>query len=141
MRERYQGGSLAGFIIIGVVLTLVFVGGLYGLSRYNAEQSKEVATDDKAKSDDQANKDKESSSESKPQTDKPSEQSPSDTKDESKDEATGDKASDNTSNDQAPANKQLPTTGPVDVATMVLGATALSFAAVHYLQSRTQRSR
>ena len=53
MRGRYQGGSLAGFIIIGVVLALVLVGGLYALNRYTVQQSK-VATDDNKTSDNQS---------------------------------------------------------------------------------------
>lgn len=49
MKRGYSKGSLATFIIGGVILTLVLVGGLYGLNRYNAMQdgsSDEIANEE-----------------------------------------------------------------------------------------------
>lgn len=133
MRERYQGGSLAGFVIIGVILTLVFVGGLYGLNRYNAEQSKEVASESKKDANDAPKEDRPTSSDT--ETD-----SSSDVPSDIPGTTTDDDAPDAGAKDDA-ANEELPATGPADVIGMVLGAAALSYAGALYLQSRSHRSR
>lgn len=147
MRGRYQGGSLAGFAIIGVVLALVLIGGLYGLNRYNAEQaqqaaeegdSTEVATDsDKSTS----------GSESKPSEDSPKKESSSTSgsNSSSSDEKQSD-SSDSSSKEMAAAGSnatatELPATGPVDTFASILGIVALSFATAAYIQSRTQNNR
>ncbi len=130
MRGRYQGGSLAGFIIIGVVLALVLVGGLYALNRYTVQQSKEVATDDNKTSDNQSENKSEPAPESKPDPSTPAESS---------DDANS--KPNNQSADKGAESKQLPATGPTDVLTAVVGVTALGFSATHYARSRAYRKR
>ncbi len=132
MRGQYQGGSLAGFIIIGVVLALVLVGGLYGLNRYNSEQSKEVATDTN-KSEEQSSEKKASESDSKseetssqPASGSSSKEDKSKTADESK----------STSEATKPSKDELPVTGPADTFVAMLAMLSLGFATAHYIQSR-----
>ncbi len=138
MRRQYQGGSLAGFIIIGVLLTLVLVGGLYGLNRYNAEQSKEVAAGDNDSSKDKPNDtlDKKSSEESKPKTDTPTDTSSNESKNDDKSSSS----SSSDSSDKAQTDKQLPVTGPADAVAALVAVVLLSFATAHYIQSRSNRS-
>lgn len=133
MRAINQGGSLAGFIIIGVLLTLVFVGGLYGLNRYNAEKATDEAIAaneaDKKKAAEEEKRQSESSGEASeeertmndeeaaPATPSPApmlEPQPSSTQ---------------------PAT-QLPQTGPADnlLALAVIGL--VTFAGTHYVRSR-----
>lgn len=145
MRGRYQGGSLAGFIIIGVVLTLVLVGGLYGLNRYNAEQTKEVATDEASDttekpSSEKVDSDKDAKSDSKqsqneervlvPDSEESSDTSGSET-------SSPDGVNGSTGN----TNEELPATGPADAALALLAVFALSFTTAHYVRSRAYRAR
>ena len=134
MRERYQGGSLAGFIIIGVVLALVLVSGLYGLNRYNAEQSKEVASDQKDGFDEKANdenspssdaKSKDSQEQPKPEPAKKDDQTESDNKSEP---GSGSVSTDT----------KLPATGPGETLVAFVAIAALGFSAAHYVQSRSR---
>lgn len=130
MRDRYQGGSLAGFLIIGGLLALVLVGGLYGLNRYNAQKAaEEVAAN-------------ESNDEPAPEWEKSPET-------ESGEGRTTTEQS-NTSRDtrtQADANEtaqiprtgvqpaELPQTGPVDTVFGLLAVGLLAFAGTHYMRS------
>lgn len=143
MRARYDGGSLAGFIIIGVVLTLVLVGGLYGLNRYNAEQTEEVATET---SDEPANNDSGDESTSG------DEQQPTQTEEPAApaEQQPGDEASGNTnsqpstpsdSRGDATDEEELPQTGPADTIGALIAVFMVSFALSHYLRSRAHRSR
>lgn len=132
MRGRYQGGSLAGFIIIGAFLALIVVGGLYGLNRYNAEQAGEIAA--------------ETSDTSEPPTDSEEQNTGSEgvaeqeqqnvpgTDQQSTDEPTP--ADDETEPAEPQGSNQLPQTGPADIAIATLGVFALSFASTYYLRSR-----
>ena len=131
MRERYQGGSLAGFIIIGVLLMLVLAGGLYGLNRYNAERaSDEVAQNDQQ--DQTSREEDKTNEESDTQTETASDgqaQTRTDTTDESTDQATSE------SSDTSDAD-ELPATGPSDSLFTMLAIAALTYGGVYYLRSR-----
>lgn len=128
MRERYQGGSLAGFLIIGGLLTLVLIGGLYGLNRYNAQQSgEEVATSDQPEwptGDNEA--EKRQAKDETPEEKKSEEKKTDETK-----------ASERPSQPAAPATTQLPQTGPADSLLNLLALGALTFSGVAYIRSRS----
>jgi LPXTG-motif cell wall-anchored protein len=109
MRRTNQGGSLAVFIIIGVVLTLVLVGGLYGLNRYNdAQNTEDIAVTEEPN---------------------PTEESTD----------TGDEAAAPQEQESAPQSRtdELPQTGPADTVFAIVAAALLTFAGVHYARSRT----
>ena len=126
MRGSNQGGSLAGFIIIGAVLALVLVGGLYGINRYNAEQTKIAASKEES-----SKKAAETKKEAAKTDEKPSETPiPND--------ATS--LPSNTTTQEAKdqvATAQLPRTGPADTLLQLVSVAALSFASVYYLRSRS----
>lgn len=138
MRGRYQGGdkgSLAGFIIVGVLLALVLVGGIYGLNRYNAQKaSNEVATSDKSDkntadlpkdTDKTTNDDQKKSS-----TGSSSSSSQNAKSDDTKSTATSGAANQNSQ------SAVLPHTGPSDVVTGMVTLALLTFAAAHFVQGR-----
>lgn len=135
MQERYQGGSLAGFIMIGAVLTLVLVGGLYGLNRYNAEQSTEVATSDKNEE-----KSKPSNDEGK-KTPSTSESEPTGSSPEAPKEQPQTGVPADNSQPAAPSGggeaseNELPATGPSEALGAAIAVAALSFAGAAYAQS------
>lgn len=139
MRVTNQGGSLAGFIIIGVLLTLALVGGLYGLSRYNAEQaSTEVAKEDDAKNE-------EAATNAEPEASKKDQSEATDSGRQTTDtpESSSDSSA-NSTNPQAaaptqPQQTRLPETGPADTAFMLLAIGLVTFAGTHYLRSRSQQ--
>jgi uncharacterized surface anchored protein len=128
MRGRYQGGSLAGFIIVGILLALVVIGGLYGLNRYNAEHDKKVATssNDKTKSSDTKKTD----------STKPRSSTPTDTDSTESQPSTPPASSDETATGTANSNSHLPTTGPEMNVFSIIAIGLLSFAGAHYLRSR-----
>lgn len=137
MRVTNQGGSLAGFIIIGVLLTLVLVGGLYGLNRYNAQRAaEEVATSD------------ESATEPAPAKEEAATGGTEPTGRERTDTAGGtDSATPAPAPAQpsAPATKggaatqaNLPQTGPADTLGSFVALGLLAFAGAHYARSRAR---
>ena len=135
MRERYQGGSLAGFIIIGAVLTLVLVGGLYGLNRYNAEQSSEVATSDKndEKPKPSKSEDKKTPSTSDSESTDSSSEMP---KEQPRTGVPTDDSQSGTPSDEGEASEgELPVTGPSEALGAAVATAVLSFAVVAYIQS------
>ena len=127
MRGRYQGGSLAGFIIIGAVLALVLVGSLYGLNRYNAEQSRDVTSDQK-NAPDAGSDSKDVKEQPKPEPSKKDDQPNKDNEPES-------------AVNTAPTDAELPATGPADTVAALVAIGALGFATTHYLQSRSRNQR
>jgi cytoskeletal protein RodZ len=131
MRERYQGGSLTGFIVVGVLLALVLVGGLYGLNRYNAQRASDETTSQE--------------SESQPANDEKTTEKPTSSNEDS-DKATPESTSPATSEDKTPAASDdapsaattaaLPETGPADTMISLLAVGLLGFASAHYVRSR-----
>lgn len=134
MRATNQGGSLAGFIIVGVLLALVLVGGLYGLNRYNAEKAgEEVATEEQAgteKNETDAAGDRQRTSTDETPAPKPAATSGTPATD----------PGDATPAATPPANAQLPATGPADTFYAVFVISLLAFVSVHYVRSRTSRA-
>ena len=135
MRGTNQGGSLAGFIIIGVLLTLVLVGGLYGLNRYNAEKAGvEVATEEQAGTEEAAPgaaTDRERTAAEQERSSTPSADAPRTT------------ASDPGDATPAPApapDTELPQTGPTEALYGILVVSLVTFVAAHYVRSRSARA-
>lgn len=130
MRGTNQGGSLAGFIIIGVLLTLILVGGLFGLNRYNAQRAAdEIAASEKATSEEEA-------TESSKSTTEANDESPTQARTE---QDSGDKTQESAQSAQsagAAQSAQLPTTGPADTLMGFVAVTVLTFAVAHYTRSR-----
>ena len=140
MRGRYQGGqrgSLAGFIIVGVLLALVLVGGLYGLNRYNAQRSdSETAAKDESsdsKSDDTSSERKTAATGMQKTT---TDSDTSDDRSRTNDDDASKPADDDSSTDTAASATHLPQTGPESGLLGLLAVTALAFAVTHYARSR-----
>lgn len=126
-QRRLQGGSLAGYVIVAVLLGLVLVGGLYGIQRYNAgdmkiassqdEGNKEQSDDEKAASDDETKKEEsadEQTDEKQPQTDESSE-------------------------NEAAQTEELPATGPESGLLSGLALAGLTYAAVGIVRGQAHR--
>lgn len=153
MKRTNQGGSIGGFIIVGVVLAVLFIGGVYALKTYVASQQQgdTVAVDENGVTEGETAP-SESASES--QTD------PSSTSDAAKEEATSRDTSDTeteatpsaggadgvqrgeaTSSDGSATTSgryadELPQTGPAETAGAAVGVFFLTGAALMYQQSR-----
>lgn len=134
MRARYQGGSLAGFIIVGVLLALVVVGGLYGLNRYNAQKSTEVASNESSKQEQPAEEESPRRSDPVEETHNEGKTDDQSVREETREETRATSDSDTDSGAAAAAN--LPETGPADTALQLFVLAIVSFAAAHYVQSR-----
>lgn len=141
MRGSNQGGSLAGFVVIGAFLVLVLVGGLYGLNRYNAEQQKkqEIAKNEEKPQPSSSDK-KTNQSETKPQSSSsssnntPEAKKPDSKPSSSTNGSSGQRSAPST--DTQSGASQLPQTGPADAFMNSLAVVLLSFATVSYIQSR-----
>ena len=130
MRGTNQGGSLAGFIIIGVLLTLVLVGGLYGLNRYNAQRADDQIAADQEK---QKQEDKKEAEKPAPAA---TERTPVGTK--SDIPPSTDKPAASPAPAQVPATgTELPQTGPADAFFGLIVLGLVTFASVHYARSRS----
>ena len=129
MRRNYQGGSLAGFIIIAVLLGLVLIAGLYGLNRYNAQKSGDETIT--ASKDEAATEKTESTEATTDDTASNEEQAPADPGNQTRTDTSSERPA-----ATAPAS-QLPQTGPADTLYLLLVVTALTFASVHFVRSRT----
>lgn len=131
MTRRYETGSVVGFVLVGILLTALLVGGIW-LARHPFGSSDQTATE--------------------PATTMPSDPgnddatSPANTKNK---EATTDEELKNTLSQQSsnsspkttPASStpsgSLPATGPADVVLEMVGATLLAGTAVAYARSRS----
>ncbi|MGB4420267.1 MAG: hypothetical protein WBI29_00490 [Candidatus Saccharimonadales bacterium] len=119
-----QGGSVANFVIVGIILALSLVGGLYYLKNYGAEVRKDVAIaeyeQEKSKTEDKA-EDKEAKVDSEKNNNK-------------SEPETGVNEDINTS------KEELPTTGPNNFYNL-LAIFFLSLAFSYYSSSIYQKSR
>lgn len=142
-----EKGALRDFLIIGGLLALVLVGGLYGLNRYNAEQAEngnsEQASNDEAErndqqTDQQAERERQQA-EDRERTERESAEAAQRQEDQRKAAAEREQAeqekevaaagSDDSDND-------LPQTGPADTFMAIIAVSALAFAGLHYVRSR-----
>lgn len=134
MRGRFQGGSLAGFIIIGAFLALIVVGGLYGLNRYNAEQAAgEIVAENSDTSEAPTNNEEQNTGDNGA-VEEEQQELPGTTDQQSSDEPTP--TDTETTSPEPQTSDELPQTGPADIALATLGVFALGFAAAHYVRSR-----
>lgn len=138
MRGTNQGGSLAGFIIVGVLLALVLIGGLYGLNRYNAQRAAdEVATETAEQEKGAADDRQRTSNESEEKKTEPAPaQAPAA---DPGDKATPSSAPAKSGSQTATTTANLPQTGPADMALTLIALGAVTFAGTHYVRSRSQR--
>ncbi|HRJ06646.1 MAG TPA: hypothetical protein PK096_04895 [Candidatus Saccharibacteria bacterium] len=128
-RNSSETGSLASYIIVGVLLMVVLVSGLYGVQRYNQSQegNKETGTNEPATNGKDTTSDDQTS-------DKPADnQSPVD--DGSSNVPATDDA-DQTEETSTTAEEDLPATGPGDVLATAGIIAVVTYAAVSYVQSR-----
>lgn len=135
-RTNYQGGSLLGFVIVGVLLTVVLIGGLYGLQTYTNGLKKtgdEVAVDTKKAANDK--KDDQSTSDSTDKTPaKTDNNSASNNKDTTK--AAGETPATSEDATESVSAGELPATGPTSSALQFIGIGVLTFAVTAYVRSR-----
>ena len=134
VHAKNQGGSLTSFVIVGVVLAVLLVGGLYAVQRYktNMETSKEVATNsENSKSNDEKNTSDSSDNETKKSSDTSSNSSSSNTSTDKDDKKTT-----NSTTLSSSDTSNLPNTGPEDTLPQVIAVAALVFAGVSYFRSR-----
>lgn len=128
MVRTNEGGSVLGFIVIGVVLVGLLLGGAYFLSRQGAQLSGDTQSSPKSE-----------------------EKSPQDNKDSSKSEGSNQASGNNSQGSskqaqQPPAGSsqpsapsgELPQTGPGDTMRAMLAVGLLSAVAISYLRSRRQ---
>jgi hypothetical protein len=124
-----ERGSLASYIIVGVVLVLILVSGLYGVQRFR-DARQEVAGND-----DSAAQDKTNSS-----TSEDDKTAPAKTKSQaadSTDKSAGDMAGSATEDSTSGAETaDLPATGPDEAVLNGLAIGALTFAAASFIRSR-----
>lgn len=143
MRARTnQGGWIVNFVVVGAVLVLGLLAGLYYVkSREAARETSSVATDTSQSdqgSSDQKNTDDQWSGDDKASSDNASDkaadgESRDDTAANTNDEQDGDIAVE-TPGDMSDA--ELPQSGPVDTLAQLTGATLLTITIVSYVQSR-----
>lgn len=136
MRGNNQGGSLIGFIVVGVLLALVLIGGLYGLNRYNAQK----VADETAVLEEEATKDTKDEGAVTERTPSAKEED----KTTSTPTATPDRTRTTDPGDATPTptpatGTQLPQTGPTETVFGLLVVGLLTFTATHYVRSRTRR--
>ncbi len=136
MRGANQGGSLIGFIVVGVLLALVLIGGLYGLNRYNAQK----AADETAVLEEEPVKDTKEEGAATERTPAKTEDSnttstPTATDDRTRTTDPGDA----TSTPTPAASTQLPQTGPTETVFGLLVIGLLTFVGTHYARSRSLR--
>jgi len=136
MRGRYQGGengSLAGFIIVGVLLALVLVGGIYGLNRYNAQKASEETT---ASQDDKKTEDTSKNGDQTAKTDDADKDNSDGSSTTTQPDIPKDTETDSSASNQTAQSGALPQTGPSDGVTAMVTVALLAFAAAHFVQAR-----
>ena len=128
-RESYQGGSIATFIIVGVVLFGLLGVGLFALNKYGSRD--QIA--------------KNGSDTSRGEETQPKKETPADPKKNSAETLPGDTHQESTvsggegsSGEQLPSGgtSTLPQTGPVDTFAQLIALGAVTFATVSYIRSR-----
>ena len=131
MSRIHQGGWVANFIIIGAVLVIGLLGGVYYLRQHNASQE-QVAT----------NTDETSTTSTNDTTRDDSANTPIEAPD-TRSETTNPKAAEPEKNtaEQDTDTDELPTTGPSETAASLMAVTALSFSGASYLRSRRAYAR
>jgi cytoskeletal protein RodZ len=123
MVRTNQGGSVLSFIVVGVVLVALFVGGAYTVHRLitQPEQPAPVQPDDRPPQPDKAK-------------DNPSKDQPQKSEDKSNKSSQNRSANNNTA--QQKPSTELPQTGPAELFGSLLALGLLTGSAVSYARSR-----
>lgn len=133
-RMQHQGGWAGTFVVVGVVLLVGLVGGVYFLKSQTSDQ---LATNDDGASSEIERTLEEASSDNKPADKRSAEQENSKPDSEKKPNVTPDSSSDKSPQSNSDDQEvKLPETGPGDVFAKLLAITALTAASVAYLRSR-----
>jgi len=119
IRRTYRGGSIANFVIVGIILVLSLVGGLYYLKNYGNEFRKDIAI---------AEYEKEKTKSEDNETEIESEKTDDEVE------------SDGSVNEEINISEELPTTGPNDFSNLI-AIFFLSLAFSYYSSSIYQKSR
>ena len=119
IRRTSRGGSIANFVVVGIILALSLVGGLYYLKNYGAEVRKDVAI---------AEYEQEKIKSEENKTEVESEKTDNKTE------------SDNSANKEINMSDELPTTGPNEHYNLI-AIFFLSLAFSYYSSSILQKSR
>ncbi len=146
-QTQSRGGWVASFIIVGAVLVLGLLAGLYYIKTSQIESASEpAATNDQEPSISQDQKTDSNEKKSKPQPEKSTDtdddksvtreeqatdQANTDQKDKSSDQSEADENKVKTE-----PNSELPTTGPGDVGAQFIALVALTISSVAFVQSR-----
>lgn len=144
-RTRNQGGSVVGFLAVGVLLAVVLIGGLYVVQRYKSsiDESTEIAvnsqSNDEKNTSENANSNTDSTSGSSANNDKSTtNNTDSSTTNNSTTSSSSSQVSGSASSAESSTatTRELPQTGPAETATQMAAISALTFAIVAYLRSR-----
>lgn len=149
MRQSGERGSVLGFVIVGAVMAILAIGGVYALSRYHASLGDQPANAANQASDDgttDMNHESASSSSDTSSSDNATDQQSTDSSDASSQE-TGQSATSNenattTDTDSNAASSStttaLPQTGPRETFMTTLGLMLIAGSLVAYIRSRRQ---
>jgi cytoskeletal protein RodZ len=137
MSRTKQGGSVLGFVVIGVVLVLLLVGGVYAARHYWTPGSDVAKVNGPATSQPGDNSNQKQSSNSANNTDNtPKPAAPAQP---AAPAAPAAPAPTSPTQPAAPAPTKLPTTGPADTLASVLVLGAITAATAAYIQSLRHR--
>lgn len=123
MTRRFETGNVVGFVLVGVLLTAMLVGGIW-LARHPAESSSPETTPQTA------SKDKKTDTSDKKTTDEQLKQTLAQ-------QAAKSAADKQSSSSTSTPSTTLPTTGPADVFIETVGAMLLVGTFVAYVRSRS----
>lgn len=129
VRTRNQGGSIASFAAVGIVLAVVLIGGLYIVQRYAAtsNDSREVATNNSSNDDGKTTYE--------PVVDDKNTASPN-TSVSSDGTANDENTTQDESSTPSATASELPETGPASSIVNMIAVSSLAFAAVSYMRSK-----
>jgi hypothetical protein len=141
-RVRNQGGWVVNFVVVGAVLVLGLLAGLYYLKSQEASRdTSNLATE--TDQSDQTSKDTDKPDTEAPRADddKGDSNTSTDRDDDFNTPSTDDTVGSDDATDTKPSHEsddsaELPQTGPADAAAQLTGATLLTIAAAAYVQSR-----
>ncbi|HEY1085096.1 MAG TPA: hypothetical protein VGE34_00035 [Candidatus Saccharimonadales bacterium] len=143
MRDRHQGGWIANFLIVGVLLVVGLIGAIYFLKSQGTDGGDQIATEETQQSTESDTETQSSEEKKDSQSDAAKEDK--EAKDEKNNSSKTDKSSTSESTSKDDSDKQvkeqtdLPATGPAEAMQAVVGLSALTFSASAYIQSRRAR--
>lgn len=137
-RMKQQGGLAGSFVIIGIVLALLFVGGVYFLK--SNEVNNKLASDKDASSSqneaDQSQKGQNTQSEDQAKKEKDTDAQAQEGTKEVDEKTTDSAAKSHEATESDNAHAELPQTGPADTAATLAVFAILSYSIAAYVRSR-----